>query len=99
MFSESRNDRQPHGRRSSQGSHNATGIGDNSAEIGDNSAEIGDNSAEIGDSSAEIGDDAAVIVDNAANVIPIPKPNFILNWDWSNSVPGRQIPEGTTSGL
>ena len=44
-----------------------------------------DNAAGIGDNSAEIGD-AAGICDAMLN--------SNLNGDWSNSVPGRQIPEG-----
>ena len=48
---------------------------------------------QIGDNSAEIGDCAAGIVDIAANVIPML--NSVLNGDWSNSVPGRKIPEGS----
>ena len=52
------------------------------------------NAAGIGDNSAEIGDDAAGIVDIAANVIGDPMLNSVLNGDWSNSVAGRQIPDG-----
>ena len=77
---------------------------DNSEEIGDNSAEIGDNSAEIGDNSAEIGDGIlpqtwryATFVDIATNQYRHkrdPMLNSAPNGDWSNSVPGRKIPEG-----
>ena len=59
----------------------ASGIGDNSAEIEDNSAEIGNNSVKISDDSAEIGDRRE----------RDPMLNSLLNGDWSNSVPGRQV--------
>ena len=49
----------------------------------DNAAGIGDNSSGIGDNSSEIGDGGR---DSMLN--------FVLNVDWSNSVPGRKIPEG-----
>ena len=50
------------------------------------------NSAGISDNSTEISDDATEIVDISANVITML--NSVLNVDWINSVPGRQIPEG-----
>ena len=72
--------------RATIGNHaNAAGIGANAAGIGDNSAEIGDNSAEIGDDAAGIVDIAAKVSDHMLN--------FVLNGDWSNSVPGREIPD------
>ena len=45
----------------------------------------------IGDNSAKIVDGAAGIADIAAYVIPC---KTVVNGGWSNSVPGRQIPEG-----
>ena len=63
LFSESRNDLRPHGRRLPQGSRQRLRDRDNAAGIGNNSAEIDDNSADICDG-------AAGIVDIAANVIP-----------------------------
>ena len=53
-----------------------------------------DNAAGIGDNSAEIGDDAAGIIDIAKSRKCDPMINSVQNGDWSNSVPGRQIPEG-----
>ena len=78
MFSESHNDRRPHGRRLPQGSRQA-----------DNAAVIGDNSAEIEDGAAGAGRDRRYLHERD------PMLNSVLNGDWSNSVPGRQIPEGT----
>ena len=50
-----------------------------------------DNSAEIGDNSAEIGDG-----DRRYRRERDPMLNSVPNGDWSNSVPGRKIPEGIT---
>ena len=50
-----------------------------------------DNGAGIGDNSAKISDDTAGIVDIATKVKSDPMLNSIMNGDWSNSVPGRQI--------
>ena len=62
-------------------------IGDRAATDRDNAAGIGKNSAEIGDGRYRRERD--------------PMLNSILNGDWSNSVPGRKIPEGPSpnSGL
>ena len=58
-----------------------------------NAAGMGDNSAEIGDNSAEIGDDAAGIVFTPLACESDHMLNSVLNGDWSNSVPGREIPD------
>ena len=78
MFSESHNDR----RRC---------IGDRAAANPDRLRDR-DNAVGIGNNSAEIGDGTAGIVGISANVLAML--NSILNGDWSNSVPGRKIPEG-----
>ena len=59
-----------------------------------NAAGIGDNSTGIGDNSAEIGDDAAACRERRYHCESDPMLNSILKGDWSNSVPGGQIPEG-----
>ena len=51
-----------------------------------------DNAAGIGDNSEEIGDKRR---DRRYSSECYPMLNSSLNRDWSNSVPGRQIPEGT----
>ena len=56
-----------------------------------------DNTAGIGDNSAEISDDAAGLRDRRYHRERDPMVNSILNGDWSNSVPGRQILDGTQS--
>ena len=52
-----------------------------------------DNSAGIGNNSAEIGDEWR---DRRYRRERDPMLNSVLNGDWSNSVPGRQIPKGYT---
>ena len=59
-----------------------------------NAAWIGDNATGIGDNAAGIGGNAAGIGDNSKSG---PMLNYVLNRDWSNSVPGRQFPKGNVS--
>ena len=86
MFSESRNDwRNLAAADRLRDRDNAAGIGDNSAGIGNNSAKICDKLRKNRRWRRR---------DRRYRRERDPMLNSILNGDWSNSVPGRQIPEG-----